>query len=110
MLIYVSCPYSAETHARREFNTQRAIAGGIRIMLKGHSPLIPNLMHYVDEYAKTQNIDFTWDDFMKVDLELLERCDGILYMGSSPGCDLELEHARKNGLKVFYSAEEIDEE
>lgn len=108
MLIYVSCPYSAETHEQRQDNTERAIAGGIRLMLKGHSPLIPTLMHYVDEIAIKNNIEFTWDDYMRICLDMLEKCDAILYMGSSKGCDIELDFAKEKGIPVFYSVEEID--
>lgn len=108
MLIYVSCPYSAETLEKKNQNVVNAMVAGIEIMCKGHSPLVPTLMHFMDLFArKCYDLDFTWDDFMRVCLDLLKGCDAILYMGSSKGCDIELEYAKQNGMKVFYSVEEI---
>jgi hypothetical protein len=107
MLVYISCPYSAPTEEERLTNVNNAIDAGIEIMQKGHFPVIPVLMHYFDIRAAEKGIHFTWDDYMALDLELLLRCDSLLFLGHSKGADIELEYAMQNGIAVFYSIEEI---
>ena len=109
MLIYVSCPYSAKTQQEKEANVNRAIQAGIKIMQKGHTPIIPTLMHYLDIAAQKQGIHFAYDVFMKACIEILDGCDAMLYMDSSNGCDIELEYAKKEAIDIFYNLEEIDE-
>lgn len=107
LMIYVSCPYSADTDEQREANVNRAINAAIKIMQKGHMPVIPTLMHYLDKEAQKQGIKFTWQDFMDWCLVILQPCDAILYMASSTGCDIELAESKQTGKKIFYSLEEI---
>lgn len=63
----------------------------------GHAVIIPHLSHFVELQHH-----FTWDEWIAMDLELLGRCD-ILYRiyGESVGADLEVEFAKKNGIKLF---------
>jgi hypothetical protein len=107
MIIYISCPYSAPTVEEREANVRNAIDAGIELMCKGFSPIIPVLMHYFDLRAIEKGIEFTWEDYIRIDLELLSKCDALLFLGHSKGADIELEYAQKLGMPVYYSVEEI---
>jgi len=103
MLVYISCPYSAPTVEEREANVHKAIDAGIELIQKGHSPVIPILLHYLDLRAIEKGIEFSWDDYMRVDLELLSKCDAMLLLGHSKGCDIELEYAEQLGMPIYYS-------
>ena len=107
MLIYVSGKYSAPTLEEKEYNTNLAIDAGIQVMLKGHEVIVPHLSHWLDLRAQSKGITLTWQDFMDTDIEIIKRCDAILYISSSKGADLELEEAKNWGLEVFYSIDEV---
>lgn len=103
MLVYISCPYSAPTVEEREANVHKAIDAGIELIQKGHSPVIPILLHYLDIRAVEKGIEFSWDDYMTIDLELLSKCDAFLFLGHAKGADIELEYAKELGMPVNYS-------
>jgi hypothetical protein len=107
MLIYISSPYSAPTLRDRVKNVYKAIDAGIEVMRKGHFPIIPVLMHYFDLRATKEGIIFSWENYMAHDLKLLSRCDALLSLGSSRGCDIEFKYALDLELPIFYSVEEI---
>ncbi len=89
-------------------NTRRAIEAGLALYKLGHIPFIPHLTHYVDLHAHRTGVVMTWDDYIRLDLEWLDVCDALLYLGPSKGADLELQHALKKGKQVFRSLSEIE--
>jgi hypothetical protein len=105
--IYIAGPYTASDPGGHELNTHRAIDAGIAVFHKGHYPYIPHLTHYVDLRAKDTGVDLSWSDYIKWDLPWLDVCDALLYLGKSKGADLELERARQQKKRVFFSASEI---
>ena len=105
--IYVAGPYTAPTRKSRHENVNSAIDVGLRIWKKGHVPYIPHLTHFIDERAKTIGVPMTYEEYLAMDTEWLEACDGLLYLGSSRGADLELENAKHLGLAIYYSVDEI---
>jgi len=107
LLVYVAGPYSANTAERLERNVEAAVDAGIAVFQRGHFPYIPHLTHYVDLRAKETGITLEWTDFMTWDLPWLERCDGLLYLGSSKGADLELRLATELGKRIFASIKEV---
>lgn len=107
MLIYVSGPYGADTEAGKLANTEIAINVGLELMKKGHTVIIPHLSHYVDMMAIKRGIDIPWEKWMEQDLDILERCDVLYFIGSSRGADIELEHALDFGLEVYRSLGEV---
>lgn len=108
MLIYVAGPYSAATHAERIANTERAMQAGHEVLTRGHWPFIPHLAHFFDEWCWWQhNGRLEPETYMQWDFVILRRCDGLLYLASSPGADRELALARELGLPVWLSVDEI---
>ena len=107
VIIYVSGPYSAEKEEDRLKNTQTAIDIGIELIRKGHTVLIPHLSHYTDMRAQELGIELPLECWMKQDLELLEGCDALFFIGESKGACIELERAKELGLQIFYSMEEV---
>lgn len=54
--------------------------------------------------------ELTFEDWMRIDFELIRRCDGLLRLpGESVGADAEVEHAGKLGLPVFDSVAAVIE-
>jgi hypothetical protein len=107
LLIYVSGPMSAPSGREVKDNVDRATAAGIDIMQKGHGALIPHLYYYLHRQALQEDIEYTWQQCMNIDLNILSRCDAMLYLGPSPGADIELEYAKRCGIKIFMSLSEI---
>jgi hypothetical protein len=106
--IYVAGPYSASSEVERELNTQKAIEAGLSLFKLGHTPFIPHLTHYVDLHAHRKGIAMAWEDYIRLDLEWLDVCDALLFLGSSKGADLELEYAVKKGKRIYKSLDEIE--
>ena len=109
MLIFVAGPYSAKTRDHIVDNVNAAIDVGIAILRKGHTPFIPHLTDLVDQRAVQTGIKLDWSDFVTWSLAILPRCDAVMFLGSSPGADLELEKATSLGIPVFNSVEESPE-
>lgn len=107
--IYIAGPYTSLDENGHELNTHRAIDAGISVFQKGHYPYIPHLTHYVDIRAKAAGIELSWADYIKWDLPWLDMCDALLYLGKSKGADLELERAKEQGKRIYFSVAEIPE-
>ncbi|MBV6504730.1 MAG: hypothetical protein ILNGONEN_00280 [Syntrophorhabdaceae bacterium] len=107
MRIYVAGPLTSPDGGVRRQNCLNAINAGIQVMQKGHEPFVPHLMDWLDKWAQRAGIEFTWQDYMNWCLAWLAQCEALLFLAPSRGANMELEFAKKNGLKVFYSVDEI---
>lgn len=108
MLIYVAGPYSAPTEAERIDNVEQAMGVGDAILELGHYPVIPHLTHYFDEWAAaTYGERPPYEMYLKWDMELLNRCDALYFILSSPGADRELARAQELGIPVYHTLYEI---
>ena len=107
MLVYIAGPYTADTLEKRQNNVMQAIDAGIEIFARGHFPFIPHLTHFVDLRVQELELELGWEEYMRWDAPWLELCDAILYLGSSPGADLELNRAKKLGKLVFLSVMDL---
>lgn len=104
MTIYIAAPYSADTPEAMEANVSAAIDAGVALALMGHAPIIPHLSHYV---ALRHPEALSWGQYMVWDLALLDGADAVLYLGSSPGADIERQCALNQCKMVYYSLEEV---
>ncbi|MFX1415244.1 MAG: DUF4406 domain-containing protein [Promethearchaeota archaeon] len=107
MKIYVAGPYTAPTREEMEENVQKAIDVGIELWRKGHFPLIPHLLHWVDLRAEELGVPMGWNDYMLWDAPWLDHCEALLLVAKSKGALIELEHATQKGLIIFHSVSEI---
>ena len=111
MLIYVASPYGRRIKARhkqREKNVQDSIEAGRELILKGHTPFLPLLYHYVHkDWHKTLSEDrWHW-----LCVAWLAHCQAILRLpGKSWGADNEVEVGKAMGLKIFYDISEVPNE
>jgi hypothetical protein len=105
MLVYVSGPFSGDV----KLNVDRAVVAGAEVMRRGHAAFVPHLYYWIERVAATRGKVYSWEQWMKIDLDILARCDALLYIRSSRGADIELARARELGMPVFMSIEEIPE-
>lgn len=109
VLIYVSGPYSANTDDDIMGNVRWAMGAASHIFKLGHEPFIPHLFHFFDEWVKNAQSRYhpTYEDYMRVDLALVPRCDGFLLLGRSPGAMRELALAKEVGIPIWTDPLEI---
>ena len=107
MLIAVAGPYSAETEEQKAENLKAMNIAAAKLYRKGHIPVIGvNASLYVaDELADVSRAKVISD----ISFAIVERCDAILMIGSSPGADHERELLSEQELPVYYSIDEIME-
>jgi len=114
MRVYIAGPYSprksrTKHEALQEVskNVQRAIEAAIALIEKGHYPYVPHLTHFIHINPKCPK-DYGPSWYYEYDKTFLEHwAEALLYLGSSEGADRELELAKKLGLKIFYSLDEV---
>lgn len=105
--IYVAGPLSADHEHQRQHNIDCAMDAGIAIIQRGHYPYVPHLSGYMDERAISRDILIEYEQWMALDYVWLDKCEALLYLGSSPGADRELKQAENSGKRVFYSLAEV---
>jgi hypothetical protein len=106
--VYIASPYSAgwmPTNITRQFELSK------ELLELGYWPYMPLLTHFLEIY--THYSEHIW---LEQDFVYLKVCDAILRIKpvvdgveiSSPGADLEVDLAIKEGIPVFYSIEELN--
>jgi hypothetical protein len=102
-LVYISGPYSADTPNGVYENIQRARRAATRFLQAGQAFICPHLnTQFMDGLA-------SYDQFMAVDLEILNRCDAIALMpgwDKSKGARIEAEAAASAGKEAIQVPEE----
>lgn len=114
MMILIAGPYRSGTNddpVKMAANVQAMEALALPIYRAGHLPVLGEwfALPLVALAGSTRVGDEPFNEiFHPISERLLEKCDAVLRVGgTSQGADLMVELARKKGLKVFYSIEEI---
>ncbi|MHA1280806.1 MAG: hypothetical protein ACTSQ8_26965 [Candidatus Helarchaeota archaeon] len=112
--IYVAGPYSPKSDNKHTciqevaHNVDRAVRIGLILISKGHYPFIPHLTHYIHTNPFCKTDLGSW--YYEYDLTFLYHwAEALYYIAPSKGADRELEIAKKLGLKIFYSLDEVPE-
>jgi hypothetical protein len=101
--IYISGPYSSPDPLKVAANIERADEATRALAAKGHYPFSP-----ISQSAGWENDSrFCYEDFMRIDLAWVGKCEWFLFLGHSPGADRELAEAKERGLVVFESVDEV---
>ena len=113
--IYVAGPYTPKSknpHAAIQEaaqNVHRAITVALVLISKGHYPFVPHLTHYIHTNPMCKR-DLGEEFYYRYDNTFLEHwAEALFYMGPSKGADAELTLAKKLGLKIFRSFDEVPE-
>jgi hypothetical protein len=94
MLVYIACPYTKGDVA---INVRNAIDAAEHLANLGHTPIVPVLNHL---WHMIYPHDHGY--WMRMDRELLPKCDAILRLpGESKGADEECELAKQHGIPVM---------
>lgn len=107
MRVYVAGPLSSPAPIQRERNVQIAMDAAIELIRKGHDPYLPHLTHFLDLRQQETGAGIEYEDWIRLDLEWLRLCHGLLWLASSPGADRELAYAQKRGMVIFMSVDEV---
>lgn len=114
MMILIAGPYRSGTGddpAKMAANVKTMEACALPLYRAGHLPVLGEwfALPLVELAGSKQVGDEPFNEiFHPISERLLEKCDAVLRVGgASQGADLMVEIARKQGLQVFYSLEEI---
>lgn len=113
MRIYVAGPLSgtadkvnAATVTDYIQNCHRMMSIAVKLRSKGHYPYTPCL----DVLLGFLDGGWEYDDYADMNLDFMEVCDAMFFIGHSPGADKELTRAKELGKTVYYSIEEVPNE
>lgn len=105
MIIAVAGPYSADTPGQRQKNLDAMNETAARLLEAGHVPFIG--INAALPVVEKSNVKDRYGSLMKISLELVDKCDGILMIGESKGANMERDLMISKGLPVYYSLDEV---
>ena len=98
--VYIASPY---TLGDVGVNVSRQMEMVDILISKSYCPFAPLYSHYQHIFKPRP-----YEDWMKIDVEMLKRCDVVLRLpGESAGADREVSIAKKCGIPVVYSVKEL---
>ena len=101
-LLYVAGPYSANGIYTEQDHIYQAEQVSIQLIKQGFHVITPH--KNTDGYEKYEDDKITFDTWIKMDINILKRCDGIYLFGDfekSRGAMIELKYARKHTMPIF---------
>jgi hypothetical protein len=99
-LAYIAGPLSIGDQA---LNVRRAIDAAETLLSSGVIPFVPHLTHFWHLIY-----DHNWETWLKIDEEILTRCDCILRIpGESSGADRECNLAYHKNIPVFIDIDSL---
>lgn len=100
--VYIAGPM---THGEPGQNLSAAAHAAAVLVRAGCAVYVPHLYWLVDAVSPCAR-----EDWMRSDLAWVERSDALLRLpGKSPGADIEVKHAERNGVTVFRSLDWLTE-
>lgn len=109
MRIYVAGPYSADTAEERLANTVAAMQVGRTLLALGHSPYIPHLLHWFDDWAQSVGDPVEYDEYLDWGVGLLMGCEVLYFIGPSNGADYERAVAEAHDIPVITTMQEAQD-
>jgi hypothetical protein len=98
--VYISGPYS---NGDTEQNVRSAIDAAEQVIENLGIPIIPHVTYWWNEIYP-----HGYEFWLAYDMQLLEGCDVLWRLpGESKGADREVENAKKLGLSIVYSFDEL---
>lgn len=99
--IYVAGPMSGS--GKMEENVRNAIAAADALVAIGLFPYVPHLTHFWNKISP-----HAYEEWLDMDLKWLAVCDAVLRLpGESPGAERETREAKRLGIPIFHSFDEI---
>lgn len=101
-LIYIASPYSGKNYFEIERNINKAAEIGSKLLRRGWNVFIPHLNF---NHGELWGLNFEHEDWLKLDLDILKRCDAIYLCegwNESKGCQKEFHYAYKNNITIYH--------
>jgi len=103
LIVYIAAPYTKGDVAQ---NINRVIKVADELVTKGYIPYLPHLTHFWHLVSPKP-----YGFWIEYDTRFLLKCDCVLRLeGESWGADKEVTIARKLGIPVYFSIEEMPEQ
>jgi len=102
LLVYVIGAYSGDVVN----NTKKAEDISLQLIRDGYHVITPHKNTF--GYEKYEDRNLTYETWIEMDLNILSRCDVVFVINNvdkSKGAKLEIEYAKKLGLKIIYEEE-----
>jgi len=105
MMLAVAGPHSAKTKEERNKNLKALNAAAATVYRKGHIPVIGvnAALFIADEIYDLPRREI----INNISIAIVEKCDAIFMIGSSPCADVERDIIANKALPVYYSMDEI---
>ena len=101
IVVYLSSPY---TKGDQALNVRKQMEVTDKLMDKGFCTITPLYTHFQHMFMPRD-----YEDWMKIDLELIRRCDVVLRLpGESSGADREVAYAEELGIPVKHAIWELE--
>ena len=100
-LLYIAGPLRSSTREKVEQNIAKAKKVGIEVWERGHVAHTPHL----NTYWMDDECTLTAEDYIRGDLLIVERCDGVVMLpgwSASEGAIEEYKHAIKHRIPVWF--------
>lgn len=99
--IYIASQYTVGDAA---VNVRRQMDAADQLITLGFAPFVPLMSHFQHMVHPRD-----YNDWIRLDQDWILSCDVLLRLpgGPSVGADLEVAWAKKNGIPVVYSIEEL---
>lgn len=107
MRIYISGPIRAASIALEKANVDRARDVAADLIIIGHTPFCPHT--HTEGFGRLYPA-ITYEDYMRMDLQWLDLCDGILMLPGwqqSQGARIEHKRAGRLGLPIWYDLMDV---
>jgi len=105
MLIAIAGPYSADSADKRQRNLDALNQAAVEVLRLGHTPVIGvNAALPISQQFEPED---QYETIMSISLALVDKCDGILVLGESPGVIRELRLIESKNLPVYRHLNEI---
>jgi len=104
-VIYISGAITAKTPYQRWLNARHSEEVMINLLKAGWAVICPHKNTENLDGSINRNLSTEHDFWIKMDLELLRRCDAIYMLRNyrhSVGSKAELKEAKKLGLDIYY--------
>jgi hypothetical protein len=105
MIIGVAGPYSALTAKQRQANLDAMNAAAARLLELGHTPVIG--MNAALPVVERATLTDRYKAIMDISMAVINSCEAILMIGSSPGANKERDLIAGKGLPVYTSLEDV---
>lgn len=87
-------------------NADALNSAAAQLLAMGHTPLIGiNAALPVVEQLPSED---KYEAIMKISMAVVDACEAILLIATSPGANKEVAHLQAKGLPVFYTLEDVE--